>query len=343
MATYKVIQDIEAEDKFVGPLTLKQFVFAMGGTLFGYLTFIAMAKGLAVGAIVTLPPCLFGFFMAIPWSKEQSTDVWVLAKIRFRLKSRKRLWDQEGMQELVKITAPKKEEKHLTKDFSQTEVRSRLKALAETIDSRGWSIKNSPLQDSFNPPDDDRLINVSTMPAPETAEETVPDMMEKENPNLDSMIKQSDQDRKTRLYEKMEQIRNGEEPQQTTAIQTVVAPPIEAEAPPAQAQSQGNDEQALLARLKASREAGDIAKGNMHAIPSQTPVATALPDDTASDKNEEEQKTEVEKAQAPMTEQAVPDILELARNNDLNIATIARQANTKETGYGSNEVVISLH
>jgi hypothetical protein len=29
MATYKVIQDIEAEDKLVGPLSLKQFIFAL--------------------------------------------------------------------------------------------------------------------------------------------------------------------------------------------------------------------------------------------------------------------------------------------------------------------------
>ncbi|MGH7158305.1 MAG: PrgI family mobile element protein [Candidatus Saccharimonadales bacterium] len=28
MATYKVIQDIEAEDKILGPLTLRQFIYA---------------------------------------------------------------------------------------------------------------------------------------------------------------------------------------------------------------------------------------------------------------------------------------------------------------------------
>ena len=28
MATYKVIQDIEAEDKLIGPLTLRQFIYA---------------------------------------------------------------------------------------------------------------------------------------------------------------------------------------------------------------------------------------------------------------------------------------------------------------------------
>ncbi len=38
MATYKVIQDIEAEDKFLGPLTLKQFIFGAAAVFFGYLS-----------------------------------------------------------------------------------------------------------------------------------------------------------------------------------------------------------------------------------------------------------------------------------------------------------------
>ncbi len=46
MATYKVIQDIEAEDKFVGPLTLKQFIFACITVVLGYLSFLLLTKNL---------------------------------------------------------------------------------------------------------------------------------------------------------------------------------------------------------------------------------------------------------------------------------------------------------
>ena len=45
MATYKVIQDIEAEDKFLGPLTLKQFIFGAGGAFFAWLNFFAFTRG----------------------------------------------------------------------------------------------------------------------------------------------------------------------------------------------------------------------------------------------------------------------------------------------------------
>ena len=45
MATYKVLQDIEAEDKLIGPLTLKQFVFAIMTFGLGYLQFAMINSG----------------------------------------------------------------------------------------------------------------------------------------------------------------------------------------------------------------------------------------------------------------------------------------------------------
>lgn len=336
MATYKVIQDIEAEDKFVGPLSLKQFIFAMFGALFGYLSFFMVTRGLTLGLLGTLPPMFFGFFMAIPWSSEQPTDVWVLAKIRFRMKPNMRIWDQSGQQELVTITAPKKEERILNNNMSQTEVRSRLKALAETLDSRGWVIKNAPLQPVLAGGDgSDRLIGLSSMSqaVPETDENTVPDMMD-EGQGLDSMIKESDQARKEQLFEKLDRIRQGEALESAGQPEELVAPPAE----------NPTDEESISQTLKAKKQAGDLSRGNMHTVSSQpAPVVAIVPDESV-DEVVAEEKTEVEKAQAPMKEQAAPDILGLARNNDLNIATIARQANNKDKGEDDpKEVVIALH
>src|SRR6202012_3774525 len=80
--------------------------------------------------------------------------------------------DQSGVKELVTITAPKKIEKTFTDGLSQTEVKSRLSALADTIDSRGWVIKNSAVNLSTAAPytqqtdDSDRLVSYSNMPQP---------------------------------------------------------------------------------------------------------------------------------------------------------------------------------
>src|SRR5690242_6635109 len=107
MSTYKVIQDVEAEDKLLGPLTLRQFIYAGICAISLYLTYFVVAKGAAFLAAVFLPVAVVTGFFAWPWGADQSTEVWALAKIRFLLKPRRRIWDQSGVKELVTVTAPK--------------------------------------------------------------------------------------------------------------------------------------------------------------------------------------------------------------------------------------------
>jgi len=167
MGTYKVLQDIEAEDKLLGPLTLKQFIFAIIAAVFMFIAFM-FAKVNIVLAAPWLIPILFFGFMASPIGRDQPNDVWLAARIRFLIKPRKRHWDQSGMVELVTITAPKKAEAIRTNGLNQTQVSSRLKALSATMDSRGWAVKNlgaSPI-DSFTrggaSPSSDRLFDITT-------------------------------------------------------------------------------------------------------------------------------------------------------------------------------------
>jgi hypothetical protein len=202
MATYKVIQDIEAEDKLLGPLTFRQFVYAGTCVLMLYMTFLVVTKGAAFMAVIFLPIAgLCGFF-AWPWSRDQPTEIWALAKIRFLVKPRRRIWNQSGVKELVTITAPKKVQVNYTNGLTQTEVQSRLRALADTIDSRGWAIKNVnvnmfPQQDPLQAvPDSDRLIDMASLPqaVPDFEVQASDDMMEENNPvarQFDSMIEAS--------------------------------------------------------------------------------------------------------------------------------------------------------
>ena len=66
MATYKVIQDIEAEDKLVGPFSLRQFIYACIAVLCGYFCFIVVAKGIPIFLGVFLPPLGGGGGMELP-------------------------------------------------------------------------------------------------------------------------------------------------------------------------------------------------------------------------------------------------------------------------------------
>jgi len=85
MATYKVIQDIEAEDKLIGPLSLRQFIYAivMLAILFvGYtIATIPQVIYLKVGFALPFlfPAMLFGF-LASPFGHDQTSEVWCWQK-----------------------------------------------------------------------------------------------------------------------------------------------------------------------------------------------------------------------------------------------------------------------
>ena len=171
MAAYKVIQDVEAEDHIIGPLTLRQFIYALIAAFFGYLCFIVTVKHAAFLLVILIPPLIFFGFFAFPFGRDQPTEIWALAKIRFLFKPRKRLWNQSGIKELVTITAPKIIEKVYTNNLSSTEVKSRLQALANTLDSRGWAIKNVSSMSYFpqnitNSESTQRLIDLESIPKP---------------------------------------------------------------------------------------------------------------------------------------------------------------------------------
>ena len=166
MATYKVLQDIEAEDKLLGPLTLKQFVFAGIALGFCAIAFI-FGKITIVLAIPWLIPIGFFGFMAAPIGRDQPNDIWLAARIRFLVQPRKRIWNQSGLVDLVTVTAPKRIEKVFTDNLSQHEVRSRLGALASTLDSRGWAVKNVNVNmggGAVNDSGSDRLISIASIP-----------------------------------------------------------------------------------------------------------------------------------------------------------------------------------
>ncbi len=338
MATYKVIQDIEAEDKFVFGMTLRQFVFGMIGLFFGWLNVFAFTQNFPFAIIIFLPPMLLGFFLAFPWSKEQPTETWVLAKLRFKFKSRVRIWDQSGIEELVTITVPKVEEKFLTNNLSQTEVRSRLKALADTIDSRGWAVKHADLGAAMQiNMTSDRLINPLAMPGevPTIDLNTVLDVMDGNAPtasNLDRMIQENSARHRQENLDKMNRVRNGE------AVNTPVQPVlnfIPPRAPTPGFEITTDDEAALSAELKAHKMPDVPRSHHMRIVEPINPYAPEA--DTAKTNAPEN------KPQAAMPTDVDPGIIEKYKNDtNLSISTISREAK-KDSGLDDGEVVISLH
>jgi hypothetical protein len=370
MAQYKVIQDIEAEDKLLGPLSLRQLIYAGGAALGIYLSFIAIKVHAYFLMVVFLPEMAFCIFFAWPWNTNQPTEVWALAHIRFLFKQRKRIWDQSGVRNLVTVTAPKKIEKIYTNGLSQIEVKSRLQALADTIDSRGWAIKNvdvnMPVQPAYDTASTDRLVNAPATPQPvsDLDVRASDDMLDEQNnpvaSQFDQMITASTQAHHAEVLEKM-RVAGATLPVAPTAATPPanywfmdpatasstpqpVAPA--AAVPTADEQawaSQLQQQQAFLqqtqtGRLQTIDPDGDIVNNPAATLttadtPMTEPAATPAP----SPASQPAQPT-------PMTLQADAAILNLASNDDLDVATIARQAHkATDPEPPEDEVVISLH
>jgi hypothetical protein len=386
MATYKVLQDIEAEDKLLGPLTLRQCIYAAVAVVSCYLSFLCLTKGAAFMILFFLPFIVFGLFFAWPWGKEQSTEVWALARVRFALKPRKRIWDQSGMKDVVTVTAPKTLEDPRINKMSENEVRSRLQALADTIDSRGWATKNAPIGMYASPiaySSSDRLIDGNGMPQEVADFKTTEndDMFDLTNNPLAQQFEQKINASSSAHRQQLVQQLNNPAPVQTIPApatqeqnywymqqpvpqqqapvtvpaampvqQAVKAPVIPAIPTPIATTPDGipvavaptPEEEALAMEIKRKQEILNTqasSYGHLHTVLplSQQPVAPPVVEPAVP-----VQPMAQQNPTPPVTATPDPAILDLANNNDLDIATIAREAQHRKE-EAANEVVITLH
>ncbi len=310
MATYKVPQDVEAEDKLLGPFTFKQFIFLIATFISGFLTWSLARISLPLG-LTTLPFTVVFGVLGVYHREDQPVEIYLVSLLRFYFKPRRRPWDQVGMVDLVRITAPKQLTKQLTNNLSQGEVSNRLKQLANVMDTRGWSSRNATLlQGQQGVDDSDRLVTPTIQP--QEASEVGP----QDDPlyeygqtyeTIDKGFNQASQNIKEQAIARMQQqMQVASQP--TAAVAPVVTPPLAA------APALGYNPYPVMQQHVIS-PAGTTA-------PTTAPLPPTAPQNTSA-----------------MTEAATPDILRLSRNNDRNVASIAREAEAEL----HDDQTISLH
>lgn len=173
MAVYKIPQDVEAEDKLLGPLTIKQFVYMIIVFVSGWLTVIVAQSTITLIFLpLTLTPALFFGFLVFLGVRNsaQPAESYLAALVRFYFKPHKRIWNQEGVMDNVRITAPMTVARQYSDNLTKGEVTSRLKVLANVMDSRGWAAKDPRFQANVILPThyvegEDRLLSFSQLPA----------------------------------------------------------------------------------------------------------------------------------------------------------------------------------
>lgn len=136
---YKVPQNVDIEDKVIGPLTLRQFtilLIAIGIIMTFYFMFQGPVK--FIFYLLTLLVGTIALVVAFMKYGDQNFEVFIFSAIKTFINPRQRVWRKETLAEM-----PKEGPKNITttgkaptkKDL--TEVRSDLQRLAEVVDTGG--------------------------------------------------------------------------------------------------------------------------------------------------------------------------------------------------------------
>ena len=348
MASYKVPQDVEADDKLIGPFSFRQFIYLIIVALAG-----ALAWGLAqvfVGlAIIPIPVILLFGALALPLKKDQPMEIYLAAIVSFYLKPRRRLWDPEGIESVIQITAPKAVEEKRTKDLSEGEAHERLSYLANLVDTQGWSIRGTTQNIAMN---NDIVLEAQ-------GAEDILDTNTAVAAQFNTMIQASTQRMHDEARERMFAPTPEPQPQMPMQMQQPVQPiqqPATPQIPqqmPVQSvyqepQQPSYPEEPLVQPVFNPYPTFNqsvmqpLSAGDQMAVPIPEPQQPEVP-------IVEPQAVEepvIPQTPEPSTSETEPsaDIIELANSSDLSIQTIARQANRlkKKAEGGSDEVVISL-
>jgi len=103
MGQYKVPLDIEAEDKILGPLSLRQFIYVIIGLLWAGLMWLLFSKIIVLMIVLIVP--ITGFFLLLGFGRrqEQNFESYFVAVLQYFVVPRIRVWDKDLTQvELVK-------------------------------------------------------------------------------------------------------------------------------------------------------------------------------------------------------------------------------------------------
>lgn len=134
MSNYKVPQDVEADDKVLGPLSFRQFIY-LGIVVACIGVSIPLARIAWPLGFILSPVILLFALLALPLKKEQPMETYLAALIQFILKPHLRLWDQEIEEAELEIDATKKEGVARSKDLSPNEAKQRLSYLSALVDT----------------------------------------------------------------------------------------------------------------------------------------------------------------------------------------------------------------
>ena len=310
MAQYKVPQDVEADDKLLGPFSFRQFVYLLvaGGCI---ALAVALFQLFPVLVIIPALPALFFIILALPLKKDQPMETYLAAIVSYYLKPHTRKWTPGQRESTINITAPKVVDDTRARDITGEEATHRLSFLADIVDTEGQAIKGM----GGSGPVNEELVREAN---------NATDMFETGHfDNLENTIAKDENARHEEVMREMrEAIRKSE---------SITGATIQKNS---DQKSDAIEEKPTMAETVAKFE----DKGPNFGSASVVQPGSVVENEPVEKSNRVEQKSskKVEKTSPK------PSIIELANNTDFSVATIAKEAN-RINRKDEGEVFISLH
>ena len=144
MAQFKVPQNLDIEDKIIGPFTLKQFLYLLGGVIICYFLYVVLAPhGLFTVALADVPVAALTVALVFVKINERPFIYFLMSFVIFLSRPQELLWARFPGQEDIKVvtgekaTVRRKEVKKIAQ--GDEGVKSRLQQLSMIVDARGWA------------------------------------------------------------------------------------------------------------------------------------------------------------------------------------------------------------
>src|SRR4030042_5830042 len=129
---FQVPQNIDLEDKIIGPLTLKQFIIILIGGMFDYMWYTFFSTGVFI--LLALPTTLLTLALVFAKVREEPFPKFLGNLILFTLKPKILTWGETKKPKIIEVKKAKKE-KIIPKVTSGSEIEK----LSRAIDTSGWS------------------------------------------------------------------------------------------------------------------------------------------------------------------------------------------------------------
>lgn len=136
---FKVPQNIDMQDKIVGPLTMTQFLYVLVGGMIDYVLLQTISTRYpAIFFAIALPIAGFSLAMAFLKINEIPFPRFVQAAIIFVLSPKQRVWQKSvDMSSAVRIEPLKK--KFVPKMIRKQIEKSEIEKMAAVLDTAGWA------------------------------------------------------------------------------------------------------------------------------------------------------------------------------------------------------------